>query len=215
MMHEHIAQIYEVIKKESKIYIFMEYCKNGELFDKINSSGPLPEKEAGRIFNQILSALIYLKSNGVSHRDIKPENVLFDENWNVKLIDFGFSCQADKFRKTVLGTPSYTPPEIVRKVSYDPELADVWSLGVTLYAMLTATLPFEGESHEMKKANILSCRYYHHHLLSSKAQRLFTTIFVDAKHRAHLNDVKNSEFSLTYECLKPRFIDFQRESLVV
>ena len=88
----------------------MEYCKNGELFDKINNTGPFPEKEAGRIFNQILSALLYLKSNGVSHRDIKPENVLFDENWNVKLIDFGFSCQAEKFRKTVCGTPSYTPP---------------------------------------------------------------------------------------------------------
>jgi serine/threonine protein kinase len=78
MMHENIAQIYEVIKKGNKIYILMEYCKNGELFDKINSSGPMPEQEAARIFNQILSALLYLKENGVSHRDIKPENVLFD-----------------------------------------------------------------------------------------------------------------------------------------
>ena len=77
-MHEHISQIYEVIKRESKIYIIMEYCKNGELFDRINNTGPFPEKEAGRIFNQILSALLYLKNNGVSHRDIKPENVLFD-----------------------------------------------------------------------------------------------------------------------------------------
>jgi len=52
----------------------------------------MPEKEAAKIFHQILSALLYLKESGLSHRDIKPENVLFDENWNVKLIDFGFSC---------------------------------------------------------------------------------------------------------------------------
>lgn len=141
-MHENIAQIYEVIKKDSKIYIFMEYCKNGELFDKINSSGPMPERECARIFNQILSALLYLKENSLSHRDIKPENVLFDEDWNVKLIDFGFSCHSGDFRRTVCGTPSYTPPEILRKTQYDPELADVWSLGVTLYAMLAAKLPF-------------------------------------------------------------------------
>jgi serine/threonine protein kinase len=57
----------------------MEYCKNGELFDFINSHGPLSEKDAARIFNQILSALIYLKENQISHRDIKPENVLFDD----------------------------------------------------------------------------------------------------------------------------------------
>jgi len=90
----------------------MEYCKNGELFDKINRSGPMPEKEAARIFHQILSALLYLKESGLSHRDIKPENVLFDEHWNVKLIDFGFSCSTifGEFRKTVCGTPSYTAP---------------------------------------------------------------------------------------------------------
>lgn len=61
-----------MIKKENKIYIFMEYCKNGELFDMINRTGPMPEPEAARIFHQILSALLYLKESGLSHRDIKP-----------------------------------------------------------------------------------------------------------------------------------------------
>lgn len=70
----------------------MEYCKNGELFDRINRNGPLTEKDAAKVFHQILSALIYLRQNNISHRDIKPENILFDQNWNVKIIDFGFSC---------------------------------------------------------------------------------------------------------------------------
>jgi len=86
----------------------------------------------------------------LSHRDIKPENILFDENMNAKLIDFGFACrsQSKNLNKTICGTPSYTPPEIIKRTNYDAELVDVWSLSVTLYAMLTAQLPFEGSNAE-------------------------------------------------------------------
>ena len=112
LMHEHIAQIYEVIRREKKIYIFMEYCPNGELFERILRNGPMAEREAARVFNQILSALLYLKRMGLSHRDIKPENILFDCEWNAKLADFGFSCLnfEERVRRTLCGTPSYTPP---------------------------------------------------------------------------------------------------------
>lgn len=72
----------------------MEYCKNGELFDRINRSGPIPEGEAARILQQILSALVYLRQSKLSHRDIKPENILFDKEWNVKLVDFGNVCES-------------------------------------------------------------------------------------------------------------------------
>jgi serine/threonine protein kinase len=95
LLHQNIAQIYEVVKTENKIYVFMEYCPNGELFQLINQKGPMSEREAVKIFNQILSALKYLKENKLSHRDIKPENILFDREWNVKLIDFGFTCSND------------------------------------------------------------------------------------------------------------------------
>lgn len=72
----------------------MEYCPNGELFQKIVKDGPMGEKEAAKIFNQILSALVYLKKMGVSHRDVKPQNIIFDKEWNAKLVDFGFSCKS-------------------------------------------------------------------------------------------------------------------------
>lgn len=71
----------------------MEYCPNGELYSHIVNKGPMGEREAARVFHQVLSALLYLKKMGVSHRDIKPENILFDRFWNVKLVDFGFSCK--------------------------------------------------------------------------------------------------------------------------
>jgi serine/threonine protein kinase len=96
LFHENIAQIYEVIHSKSTIYIVMEYCQNGELFDYINRRGPLPEKEAAEIFHQILSALIYLRHQKISHRDVKPENILFHKNGKVKLIDFGFSCYSSQ-----------------------------------------------------------------------------------------------------------------------
>jgi|688.fasta_scaffold777219_1 5'-AMP-activated protein kinase catalytic alpha subunit len=216
-MHENIAQIYEVVRRDNKIYIFMEYCKNGELFDKINRTGPMAEKEAAKIFNQILSALLYLKESGLSHRDIKPENVLFDENWNVKLIDFGFSCLSSmgEFRRTICGTPSYTAPEILRRQSYDAELVDVWCLGVTLYAMLAAQLPFEGDTPEKRKANIMAFKFEQKSFFSVKAQNLFSSIFVESKRRAKLWDLKTSEFSLSFEPSRPHFIDFKSESILV
>ena len=92
----------------------MEFCPNGDLFDRIIKNGPMSEKQAVGVFHQILSGLLYLKKMGISHRDIKPENIIFDSNWNAKIVDFGFSCTTnsieDKMRTTVCGTPSYTPP---------------------------------------------------------------------------------------------------------
>ena len=116
----------------------MEYCQNGELFNHINSRGPLSEKKAAKIFKQILSAMKYLKSQRIFHRDIKCENILFDRNWNAKLVDFGLATkEADKnFSTTFCGSPSYTAPELFLKPKYKAETVDVWCLGVTLYAML-------------------------------------------------------------------------------
>lgn len=128
----------------------------------------------------------------------------------MKLIDFGFSCPANgDFRRTVCGTPSYTPPEIIRKIKYDPELVDVWCLGVTLYAMLGAQLPFEGDTNEKRKANIVACKFEQKPIFTPRAQKLFSWIFVDAKYRPKLSELLTCEFSLNYEPPKPFFIDFK------
>ena len=110
-------------------------------------------------------------------------------------------------RTTICGTPSYTPPQIIRRHSYDSELVDVWSLGVTLYAMLAAELPFEGQDFQQRKKNILACRYRPQPSFSSKAQKLLASIFVDSKYRPRLTDLLNSEFMLAYDFAFPDFIN--------
>jgi hypothetical protein len=76
--------------------------------------------------------------------------------------------------------------------------------------MLTASLPFESENNERRKIKILSCRFNSHPALSAMAQRLFSSIFVDAKVRARLADLRKSEFSLAYEVARPHFIDLKK-----
>ena len=148
---------------------------------------------------------------------MKPENVLFHRNGKAKLIDFGFSCRRDEeeLRRTVCGTPSYTAPEILRRQPYDPELVDVWSLGVTLYAMLAARLPFEDGPCEKRKSNIINLRYTPQPQLSAKAQKLFAAIFVEARLRPRLEDLQWSEFALAYERPEALSIDLEKESVEV
>ncbi|XP_029426609.1 maternal embryonic leucine zipper kinase isoform X5 [Nannospalax galili] len=89
LRHQHICQLYHVLETENKIFMVLEYCPGGELFDYIISQDRLSEEETRVVFRQILSAVAYVHSQGYSHRDLKPENLLFDEYHKLKLIDFG------------------------------------------------------------------------------------------------------------------------------
>ena len=125
------------------------YCSGGELFDRIKRESYFSEKEAARYIKQLLSALAYLHARNIVHRDLKAENLLFENESseaNLKLIDFGISCEyykgSSKMQET-LGTPYYIAPEVLLQ-NYD-EKCDVWSAGVILYIMLCGYPPFNGE----------------------------------------------------------------------
>lgn len=100
--------------------------------------------------------------------------------------------------KTFCGSPSYTPPEIVKKRRYDGELADVWSLGVTLYAMLEASLPFDTENPAMSAHNIEKLNWHCPESSPDEAVELFKKIFVPVKHRLSLRQVEESSFYRKY-----------------
>ncbi|NXX69841.1 MELK kinase, partial [Spizella passerina] len=93
LSHQHICRLYHVIETPKKIFMVLEYCPGGELFDYIISKDHLSEEEARVFFRQIVSAIAYVHSQGYAHRDLKPENLLIDEEHNLKLIDFGLCAK--------------------------------------------------------------------------------------------------------------------------
>ena len=128
-------------------YLVLEHVEGGELFNHILQNGRLSEPESIRIFRQIIAALSYCHSFHICHRDLKPENILLDRNFNVKLVDFGMAAlqPAHQWLQTSCGSPHYACPEVIQQHPYRGDLADVWSAGVVLYAMLCGGLPFASD----------------------------------------------------------------------
>ncbi|XP_038408759.1 maternal embryonic leucine zipper kinase isoform X3 [Canis lupus familiaris] len=122
LRHQHICQLYHVLETANKIFMVLEYCPGGELFDYIISQDRLSEEETRVVFRQILSAVAYVHSQGYAHRDLKPENLLFDEYHKLKLIDFGLCAKPkgnkDYHLQTCCGSLAYAAPELIQGKSY-------------------------------------------------------------------------------------------------
>lgn len=123
----------------------MEYAARGELFDHIVSHEKLGEFEASKFLMQLVDAVEYLHQLGIAHRDLKPENLLLDHKYNIKMTDFGLSniYPAGKLLTTACGSPSYACPEMLSGKPYNGIKADIWSIGIVLYAMCFGYLPFD------------------------------------------------------------------------
>jgi 5'-AMP-activated protein kinase, catalytic alpha subunit len=137
-----------MIENNDYLYLIMEYCSGGELFQHIVKNRRLKEEEACKMYAQILSGIEYIHKLGVVHRDLKPENLLLDHNNNIKLVDFGLSnlYRENEKLKTACGSPCYAAPEMIRGERYHGLGADLWSSGVILYAMICGYLPFEDQN---------------------------------------------------------------------
>nr|CAD2173708.1 unnamed protein product [Meloidogyne enterolobii] len=143
-----IIKLESMFETKDKIFVVMEKM-NGDMLELILSqaSGRLNERSAKFLIMQILRALRYLHSRGIAHCDLKPENVLlsdFKSNFpQTKLCDFGYArfIGETQFRKTIVGTPAYLAPEVLKKKGYNKSL-DMWSVGVIVYVTLSGTFPF-------------------------------------------------------------------------
>ena len=160
--HPNILGIIEVYEDMSKIFLVMEYCNGGDLFDYIINApnGQLEDVNTIDIIIQILDALNYLHNEvKICHRDLKPENCLISINGQnkpiVKLIDFGTAKYIDKINKISgkIGTIKYMAPEIFVQPFYN-EKVDLWSAGIILYNMTTGREPFILEASDIKNAQI-------------------------------------------------------------
>jgi calcium-dependent protein kinase len=151
MDHPNIIKLFESFEDHRNIYLVMELCAGGELFDRIIESGHFTEVQAATLMQQIVRAIYYMHENKVCHRDLKPENFLFTtkepiEKNTLKIIDFGLSCifEPNQVLTTKAGTPYYVAPQVLAG-KYD-QLSDLWSCGVIMYVMLCGYPPFFGES---------------------------------------------------------------------
>jgi len=148
-------------KHKDHYFIFMELASGGELFDQVidRGSSAMPEPYARNFFCQMLDGVNYCHLAGVAHRDLKLENVLLNSEGVLKLIDFGLShvypvdrssgttvVDRSRLLRDVCGSKSYAAPEVLGNRGYDGFTADMWSLGVCLFAMLSGFFPLDEAS---------------------------------------------------------------------
>ena len=149
LAHPNIVTIHEVGQENDRHFLVMEYLEGQSLRDILQLQGALPLKETVEIALQLCDALSYAHAHGVVHRDVKPDNVHILPGGIIKLTDFGIARITAEPSITsqgqVFGTPSYMSPEQVASHTVDHR-TDLFSLGITLYEMLTGRKPFVGDS---------------------------------------------------------------------
>uniref|UniRef100_A0A7N0RHP1 non-specific serine/threonine protein kinase n=2 Tax=Kalanchoe fedtschenkoi TaxID=63787 RepID=A0A7N0RHP1_KALFE len=157
--HPGIVRLFFTFQDTFSLYMALESCEGGELFDQITRKGQLSENDARFYAAEVVDALEYIHGMGLIHRDIKPENLLFTADGHIKIADFGSvkpthdskitvlpnASASDDKACTFVGTAAYVPPEVLNS---SPATIgnDLWALGCTLYQMLSGTSPFKDAS---------------------------------------------------------------------
>ncbi|KAH6904456.1 CAMK/CAMKL/Kin4 protein kinase [Coprinopsis sp. MPI-PUGE-AT-0042] len=211
LKHPNIVRLYDVIETDKYIGIILECASGGELFDHILAHRHLRERDAAKLFSQLISGVWYIHQKKIVHRDLKLENLLLDRHRNVIITDFGFANRfehkADDLMQTSCGSPCYAAPELViSEGMYVGTAVDIWSCGVILYAMLAGYLPFDDDPANPDGDNInLLYRYIVNtplsfpDFISTEARDLLGLMLVpDPARRADLDTVMRHPWLAAY-----------------
>eukprot|EP00286_Rhodomonas_abbreviata_P019041 CAMPEP_0181309322 /NCGR_PEP_ID=MMETSP1101-20121128/11951_1 /TAXON_ID=46948 /ORGANISM="Rhodomonas abbreviata, Strain Caron Lab Isolate" /LENGTH=646 /DNA_ID=CAMNT_0023415797 /DNA_START=33 /DNA_END=1969 /DNA_ORIENTATION=+ len=189
--HDALIKLVDWFETPDTLYVVMELAMGGELFGRI-AQGAFSERDAAAAFRQILEGIGHMHSRGIVHCDLKPENILYADETDrqIKIADFGFAqflpggadgCER-LYKET--GTLSYVAPEVLKGIGYGTK-ADMWSLGVILYILLSGIHPFgrrRGETDDDVKRNIRGAnfRFYPSHFanVSEEAKDLIKRLVV-------------------------------------
>ena len=158
--HPSIVRFYDLIEDSLNYYLVTEFCEGETLFHFIGNRGKLEEDMARDIFRQICEAVRYIHSMNIAHRDIKPENIIINDRYEIKLLDFGLSEVCHGLCSSRCGSCSYQSPELFQDSGYDALKADMWALGVTLYTMMFAHLPWTRRSRNEIAEQIKECHFF-------------------------------------------------------
>ncbi|XP_038624708.1 death-associated protein kinase 2-like isoform X2 [Tachyglossus aculeatus] len=159
--HPHVIRLHDIFASRAQVVLVLELIQGGELFDFVAEKEALSEVEAIEFLQQILEGVAYLHSQHIAHFDLKPENIMLKQKdtarpW-IKIIDFGLAqrLQEGVEFKSTCGTPQYVAPELV---NFQPlgVPADMWSIGVITYILLSGLSPFQGETDQETLANVVA-----------------------------------------------------------
>ncbi len=207
--HANIIQIYTFERDERVMYLAMELADKGSLDSRIEAEGALPELDVLDMGTRLASALESALKKDVLHRDIKPGNILFNQEGEPKLVDFGLAVKTSSdtnYHGVIWGTPFYIAPE---KVNREPETfhSDMYSLAGTLYHALTGQVPFDAPSvEEVVAAQIHVPLTPPNHVVSSITQNTSNAIYRAMAKRPEDRFSSYSEFIMALESARSQLL---------
>ena len=194
LIHPNIVALYNYFRESDNYCMVMENVEGATLKHLISSTGPMPEQRAIWILNQLLEAVGFAHKKGIIHRDIKPSNILITKDDNVKILDFGIAkiLQDKGLTKTgtKMGTVYYMSPEQIKAVKDIDHRTDIYSLGITLYEMLSGRVPFNVDTdsdfeimNEIVSSELKDPREYYPHISNWVVDVLFDSVHKDRDKR--------------------------------
>ena len=202
LTHPCIVDLREVLSNDRCVFMVMQYCPGGELYDIVRARGPFDEATARRHFQRLIQGVDFCHKKRIYHRDLKPENLFLDECGEVCIGDFGLAALRqdadDNNLRTICGTPHFSAPEVMggsrrlvgnknfktvnthtREHGYDGGPADVWSCGCILYFLLTGKFPFDGKNFVQLQLMVQKTEpYFAGGAVSKHAQKLIRGMLV-------------------------------------
>ena len=217
-IHKNIIRLLEVFENKKYLFMVFEYASQGDLLTHVKMTGRLSEDEAKKIFIQIVEGVKYCHNNNILHRDIKLDNILLDGENIVKICDFGVSRVVKKgvIINEQCGTPAYIAPEIIKDKGYEGCTADLWSMGVLLYAMVTGTVPFKATNIQELHSAIINQRFSIPNFLSECCSDVISELLkVNPCDRIEINELAKCQwFQENPGKIEDKILDSSRKTSV-